>query len=58
MGPGKKIQNIQVAGVVLKPQESAVVDTNKISKQERKWDGTLIEIRPLKNGKSQVLRLC
>ena len=56
--PGKLIQNIQVAGVTIKVDDPHVmVDTDKITKQQWKWDGKLIQIRPLKNGKSQIIRL-
>ena len=58
MKPHKKIQNIQIAGKVLRtPGESIIVDSADITKGVRSWDGKLIRIRPLRNGKSQILRL-
>jgi len=55
----KPIQNIQVAGVTIKygDQKPVVVDTDKITKQQWDWDGKLISIRELRNGKSQIVRL-
>lgn len=55
----KKVQILSVAGRLIKPDEAdpVIVDTNKISKGERAWDGHLILIRDLKNGKSQIIRL-
>jgi len=55
--PKKPVQILQVGGANLRPGEAKVVDTSKITKQQRKWDGQLISIRDLKGGKSQVVYL-
>jgi len=47
---------IQVAGEFIRPGTNVIVDTNKITTQQRKWHGVLIDIRDLGNGKSQVVR--
>jgi hypothetical protein len=52
----KTVGVVQVAGTFLRPGENKIVDTDKITPQQRKWQGTLIEIRDLGNGKSQVVR--
>lgn len=55
----KPIQNIQIAGVTLKTGDDSpvVVDTDKITKEQWNWDGKLVRIRNLRNGKSQIVRL-
>ena len=55
----KPIQNIQVAGVTLKYGDDTpvTVDTHKITKGQWEWNGKLISIRELRNGKSQIVRL-
>ena len=55
--PKKPVQILQVGGANLRPGKSVVVDTAKITKQQREWDGALISIRDLRNGKSQVVHL-
>lgn len=55
--PKKPVQILQIGGVNLRPGESKVVDTKSITKQQRKWDGQLVSIRDLRNGKSQVVYL-
>jgi hypothetical protein len=54
----KPIQNIQVAGaVLLNPGDTVLVNTKAITKEQRKWDGKIIQINDLRGGKSQIVRL-
>lgn len=60
MKANKPIQNLQVAGVTIKygDDKPVVVETAKITKQQWSWDGNLIDIRKLGDGKkSQIVRL-
>ena len=54
----KPIQNIQVGGaVLLNPGDTVLVNTKAITSGQRKWDGKIVQIRDLRGGKSQIVRL-